>query len=177
MPLKVAILEDNLDRQGRMQAWLNDRLYMYEHFFFDEAQPLIQWLRQNLGETLVISLDHDLDLKPSADGRWLDAGTGREVADFLANQAAACPVVIHSTNYDAVLGMESVLTESGWHVAKVQPYGDLAWIDEAWWPLVKEQLRLPRRGPARTVPVPPRLDSVPEGDASPHTISPSGQPR
>ena len=40
MALKIAILEDNLDRQTAMKAWLNDRLYMYEHVFFDESAPM-----------------------------------------------------------------------------------------------------------------------------------------
>ncbi len=177
MPLKIAILEDNLDRQTRMKAWLNDRLYMYEHVFFDEARPLNQWLQENLDETLLISLDHDLDLKPSENGRWLDPGTGRDVANSLAKQTAACPIIIHSTNYDAVVGMESVLTESGWHVAKVQPYGDLAWIDEAWWPLVREQLQMPRISRSRVLPIPPSLNLASERDVQSQGISSSEHPR
>lgn len=141
MPKKIAILEDNLDRQSAMQAWLNDRLYMYEHFFFDEAPAINSWLQANLSETLLISLDHDLDLKPTGDGRWFDPGTGRDTADFLAHQVPACPVLIHSTNAPAVHGMADVLTEQGWTVGIVTPYGDLAWIDEVWWPAVKEQLK------------------------------------
>lgn len=150
MPLKIAILEDNHDRQAGMQAWLNDRLYMYEHVFFDEAAPCIQWLKANLAETLLISLDHDLDLKPSGDGRWLDPGTGRDVVDYLAGQPASCPIIIHSTNTNAVAGMESELTAAGWRVVKVLPYGDLAWISESWWPNVKQELRLPRTNPIAT---------------------------
>ena len=141
MPKKIAILEDNLDRQSAMQAWLNDRLYMYEHFFFDEAPVINYWLQANLPETLLISLDHDLDLKPTGDGRWFDPGTGRDTADFLAQQVPTCPVLIHSTNAPAVHGMTDVLTEQGWTVGIVTPYGDLAWIDEVWWPAVKQQLK------------------------------------
>lgn len=141
MPLKIAILEDNLDRQAAMKAWLSDRLYMYEHFFFDEAAPMNAWLQSNLAETLFISLDHDLELKPSGDGRWIDPGTGREVADYLALQNPACPLIIHSTNSVAVDGMMEALTQSGWSVQRVTPYGDLAWVNEAWWPAVREGLR------------------------------------
>lgn len=141
MPLKISILEDNLERQAAMKAWLTDRLYMYEHVFFDESAPFISWLRLNLAETLLISLDHDLELKPTGDGRWFDPGTGREVADFLAQQRPTCPVIIHSTNQTAVEGMLDALVQSGWNVQTVMPYGDLAWVNEAWWPMVKEQLR------------------------------------
>jgi hypothetical protein len=34
-----------------------------------------------------------------------------------------------------------VLTQTGWSVQKVMAYGDLAWVNEAWWPLVKSELR------------------------------------
>jgi len=144
MPLKVAILEDNAERQAAMQAWLSDRLYMYEHFFFDEAAPMNAWLKANLSETLLISLDHDLDLKPGGDGRWLDPGTGRDVADHLATNDPACPLIIHSTNRQAVIGMEQVLLERGWQVETVAPYGDLVWVAEAWWPMVKRLLTFNR---------------------------------
>lgn len=141
MPLKIAILEDNLDRQEAMKGWLNARLHSYEHLFFDEAAPMNAWLETNLAETLLVSLDHDLDLKPTGDGRWRDTGTGREVADWLAAHAPVCPVIIHSTNVPAADGMASVLSAAGWQVASVRPYGDLAWVGEAWWPLVREQLQ------------------------------------
>ncbi|WP_425616643.1 cyclic-phosphate processing receiver domain-containing protein [Anatilimnocola sp. NA78] len=142
MALKIAILEDNLERQQAMKAWLNDRLYMYDHVFFDESAPMITWLQTFLPETLILSLDHDLELKPTGDGRWLDPGTGREVADFLALHEAHCPVIVHSTNAPAADGMDVALRARGWHVELVKPYGDLAWVDEAWWPAIKQNLRL-----------------------------------
>lgn len=141
MPLKIAILEDNLDRQAAMQTWLTDRFYMYEHCFFDEAETMIAWLQEFLPETLFISLDHDLELKPGGERGWYDPGTGRHVADYLAQHDPVCPLLIHSTNATAADGMFELLTERGWSVAMVRPYGDLAWVNEMWWPAVKEQLR------------------------------------
>jgi hypothetical protein len=134
---KIAILEDNLDRQTAMQALLTAHFPTCEHFFCDEAELFIAWLRMNLADTLFISLDHDLELKPTGDGRWFDPGTGRMVADFLATCAPACPIIIHSTNRDAVIGMEMQLQERGWSVDIVTPYSDLVWIVEAWWPAVR----------------------------------------
>ena len=145
MQFKIAILEDNLDRQTAMKAWLENRLPHFEIFFCDEAVPFIQWLRANLAETRLISLDHDLELKPTGDGRWFDPGDGRMSADFLATREPVCPIIIHSTNCIAVIGMERVLQESGWQVETVAPYGHLAWVAEAWWPLVKRLLTVPGR--------------------------------
>lgn len=134
---KIAILEDNHDRQAAMQALLATHFPTFELFFCDEAEPFITWLRSNLTETLFISLDHDLELKPTGDGRWYDPGTGRMVADYLATCTPVCPIIIHSTNRDAVIGMEMLLQESGWRVEIVTPYGDLDWVGESWWPAVR----------------------------------------
>jgi hypothetical protein len=59
--------------------------------------------------------------KPGRDGRLLDPGTGREVADDLARRSAVCPVVIHTTNSSAAVGMEMVLREARWKTYSVYP--------------------------------------------------------
>src|SRR5438132_5373899 len=106
MAMKIAILEDNIDRQEVMRAYLTDRFYMYDICIFDDASEMITFLHEHLTDTLVISLDHDLELKPGPKGRCLDPGTGREVADYLATKEPACPVNIHTTNSQAAAGME-----------------------------------------------------------------------
>src|SRR5262249_52296668 len=65
-------------------------------------------------ETFLIGLDHDLELQPGPDGRCIDTGTGREMADYLASKAPACPVILHTTNAAAAVGMEMVLREAHW---------------------------------------------------------------
>ncbi|MEX2187996.1 MAG: hypothetical protein WD875_14420 [Pirellulales bacterium] len=55
-------------------------------------------------------------------------------------QPPACPIIIHSTNYPAAIGMEAVLSDSGWRVERVTPYGDLDWIAESWLPLAERLL-------------------------------------
>jgi hypothetical protein len=87
----------------------------------------IDWTR-----VVAIGLDHDLELLPGSDGKWVDPGTGRDVADCLARMEAGCPIVIHSTNAPAATGMQLVLEASGWDVQRVVPYGDLEWISERW---------------------------------------------
>ena len=64
MAMKIAILEDNIDRQEVMRAYLTDRFYMYDICIFDDASEMITFLHEHLTDTLVISLDHDLELKP-----------------------------------------------------------------------------------------------------------------
>src|SRR4051794_26332426 len=105
MPLKIAILEDNEDRQAVMRALLADRFSLYDIQIFDDPGTMIRFLEAHLADTLVISLDHDLDLKPGPYGRCVDPGTGREVAEYLASQQPVCPVIIHTSNAHAALGM------------------------------------------------------------------------
>ncbi len=91
MAMKIVILEDNSDRQAVMRACLADRFYPFDAHFFDDAREAIRFLDTHLTDTLVISLDHDLDLKPAADGQLVDPGTERDVADFLAQESSRLP--------------------------------------------------------------------------------------
>jgi hypothetical protein len=132
MPLKIAILEDNRDRQAAMLDRLADRFHQYEIRLFDGSDAMIAFLEESLADTLVVSLDHDLDLKEGTEGQMLDPGTGREVADYLARQTPACPVVIHTSNSVAASGMETVLQAAGWTTHRVVPFDDLQWIETEW---------------------------------------------
>src|SRR5262245_30831024 len=151
MAMKIAILEDNQDRQAVMRNWLADRFYQYDVHIFDEADEMIRFLDQHLADTLVISLDHDLELKPDPQGRLIDPGTGREVADFLAGKKPVCPVIIHTTNADAAAGMDLVLREARWQTRRVVPFDDMEWIGLNWFPAIRRAVV----GPIRK-PVPPR---------------------
>jgi len=137
MPLKIAILEDNLERLAIMRSWLADRFYMYDAHFFDESAELIRFFDDYLSECLVIALDHDLEMKPGQNGRCIDCGTGREVADYLANKNPVCPIIIHTTNADAAVGMQMVLKDAGWQTRRVIPFDDLDWIEKSWFPALR----------------------------------------
>src|SRR2546423_12419540 len=128
-----------------MRACLADRFYQYPAHFFDDAGEMIRFLDEHLADTLVISLDHDLDLKPGADGRCIDPGTGREVADYLAAKEPVCPVIIHTTNAPAAAGMELVLHDAGWQTRRVVPFGDMEWIETHWFPAVRRAIGGPIR--------------------------------
>jgi CheY-like chemotaxis protein len=140
MAMKIAILEDNLERQQVMRSCLADRFTMYDAAFFDNARDMIRFLQQHLTETLVISLDHDLDLVSAGNGQTTDPGTGREVADFLAQQNPVCPVVIHTTNSAAAEGMLAVLKDSEWKTRRVIPFDEQQWIIKEWFPIIRRAI-------------------------------------
>jgi hypothetical protein len=114
MTKKIIILEDNAERRAAMRRCLEDRFYQFETVFFDEVPALTDYLQVHLSETIVISLDHDLELMPHGDGAFADPGTGREAANFLAKTKPVCPVVIHSSNGPAAIGMEMALYGARW---------------------------------------------------------------
>jgi hypothetical protein len=130
--MKIVILEDNSERQQAMRDCLGDRFPHFEIVFFDEAAAAIGYLQDHLEEIAVVGLDHDLEIKTTPEGVLHDPGTGRQVADFLANVKPICPVVVHSSNGPAAFGMEATLRESGWKTFQVAPYGELEWIPAQW---------------------------------------------
>lgn len=136
----LAILEDNAKRREHMARLAADRLSTYEQAFFTSSAAMIEWLQANLSQVIGISLDHDLEPDPDASGPWVDPGTGREVADHLATCQATCPIVIHSTNVSAAMGMQATLEETGWLVDRITPYEDVLWISELWLPTVRKSI-------------------------------------
>jgi hypothetical protein len=141
----IAILEDNEDRKVAMGSCVAERLYPYEAHFFDNPATMIAFLASHWGDLLVIALDHDLELLPGPSGKLIDPGTGREVADYLATRAPVCPVVIHSSNSTAAVGMEMVLRDAGWKTYRVLPFEDVTWIPREWIRAVKRAARIGRK--------------------------------
>ena len=130
--MAILILEDNADRRHAMRDAIADRFAQYPTYFFATAGEFIDYLRRTDKMPLAISLDHDLDLIPIAEGRLIDPGSGRDVADYLATMKPICPIVIHSSNAIAVTGMTMALEESGWDVHRVLPDADTAWVGTRW---------------------------------------------
>ena len=149
MPLKIAIHEDNAERREAMQRCLTDRFYTFSHHFFDESGDMIRFLRDHLAETIAISLDNDLELKPAADGRMIDPGSGVEVAEFLATREPVCPVIIHTTNSSAAEKSKGLLEAAGWRTRRIVPFDDMSWIEADWY----FALRRAVVGPIRRKPV------------------------
>ena len=133
----IVVLEDNSERIAAMEECLADKFPFFERRFFRTAPAALEWLADHLPRAVCVSLDHDLEPATANDP---DPGTGREVADFLAQRAGQCPVIIHSTNRIAAEGMEFVLHEAGWVVERVAPYDSCRWIGEAWLPRVRQAI-------------------------------------
>src|SRR3569623_156109 len=123
-----------------MRARLSEHFPAREHVFFPSSADMREYLRANLQDLVLISLDHDLELQIGPNGETRDLGTGREVADYLASCAPASPVIIHSTYHWASIGMQSVLREAGWKAVRIVPFADLNWIDIAWLPRVRRAI-------------------------------------
>jgi CheY-like chemotaxis protein len=140
MAMKIVILEDNADRQAVMRACLADRFYTFDAHFFDDSAEMIRFLEAHLGETILISLDNDLDMETGPDGRSVDCGTGCQVAEFLAKKAPACPVIIHTTNSRAADTMRRELREAGWKTHRVVPFDDTEWIKADWFFAVRRAI-------------------------------------
>lgn len=149
MSMKIVILEDNADRQAAMRACLADRFSTFETKIFDSSAEMIQYLREHLSETLAIALDHDLELRPDGKGGVIDLGTGREVADYLATREPVCPVIIHTSNTVAEVGMRMALQDAGWRTKRVVPFDDVHWIATDWFRAMRRAIV----GPIRKVTV------------------------
>jgi hypothetical protein len=132
----VAILEDNDDREAAMKREISKLLHNCIAISFADAHDMIKWIEKNLLRVTLFSLDHDLNEK-SAVAAAHDLGTGRDVADFLATLLPTCPVIIHSSNAAAALGMSEQLRLAGWPISRVYPHDDIQWISDDWSQQVK----------------------------------------
>ena len=131
VPRVLAILEDNAARVCAMRACLAQISPDAHARFFDNAQQMIAWLGKHLAEVDLLSLDHDLPVR-FENGKSIDSGTGRHVADYLASVRPTCPVIIHSSNDACAVGMFYALKDADWHCSRVYPRDGEAWIADAW---------------------------------------------
>ena len=132
MPDYVAILEDCPGRAAEMRACLGELLPNHRHVLFDDAGEMIAWLGAHLGEVALISLVHDLPLPTKRKGPSSDPGTGRMVADYLADQPPVCPVIVHSSSDHFAPGMLQVLIEQAWPCRRVYTFDEHRWVRAAW---------------------------------------------
>lgn len=135
----VAVLEDDAGRVAEMRECLREVLPRYEPVFFDDAGAMIGWLKEHLGEVVLMSLDHDLPVRVGEDGRVVDCGTGRMVADYLAEWPETCPVIVHSSNEFCAPGMVRESVDAGWSVVRVRPGAEERWVRRGW--AIEELLR------------------------------------
>jgi hypothetical protein len=123
-----------------MRACVADRFYTFDAHIFDNPRDTIRFLEVHLAETLVISLDNDMELLTGPDGRAVDPGEGVEVARFLATREPICPVLIHTTNARAAEEMKRILTAADWKTKRVVPFDDMNWIPTDWFAAMRRAI-------------------------------------
>jgi hypothetical protein len=158
----VVVLEDDEDRTAAMRRLLTRDYPRYPVRFFDNAPDLIDWLRQPGVRLALLCLDHDLGPNRRRDGEVFDPGTGRDVVDYLLTWEPACPVIVHSSNGPAAVGMRQALKEAGWVHARVVPLNDLEWVDLAWRAKVRKYLGTPAATTGQGTDPPGGLPTAPE---------------
>lgn len=158
MPGIIVVLEDSEERIGAMGDRLKSSFSEWSYIFFNNAPDAIAWLKGRLQDCVLISLDRDLGPSWNRDGQLFDPGVGRDVVDYLITQPPQCPVIIHSSNSDAAVGMEMALAEHNWSVERVIPFQHLdssnsaEWIDRDWAEAIARLLAESRERPSRPKP-------------------------
>ena len=128
----IAILEDNADRVSAMSHVAHALLPDFDIYQTDDANTMVDWLKEHLLEVAVISLDHDLPIERDADGKLVDHGDGMAVANYLAGQLPVFPVIVHTSNSSAGDQMVRVLRKADWPVERVRPFDSSSWVGREW---------------------------------------------
>ncbi len=133
----ILILEDDEDRiQGFRSAVASLGREVGVRVWRD-APSMVAECAACLTKACFISLDHDLAVVPGE----ADPGTGLDVAEFLSLHPPACPVILHTTNFDRRLAMQNRLRAAGWTVAMVPPR-EPDWIEASWLPTARRLVGL-----------------------------------
>jgi|ERR1043166_2501933 ADP-ribosylglycohydrolase len=140
---QVLLLEDNAERTEAFRSAINQLGSDYEIRIWKDAPAMLAECVDCFDQTILISLDHDLNPCP---GAVAEPGTGLEVAKFLAGYLPFCPVIIHSSNTDCAWSMHNELRFAGWTVDRVGPIGE-DWIQKLWLPKARQILEA---GPSNT---------------------------
>jgi hypothetical protein len=140
VPHLIAILEDDPGRTAEMRRCV-DLLGGTAECAFAESAPGMIALLDDVGPAVsLVSLDHDLRPLRDPEGPSRDAGTGMEVADWLAGREVYCPILVHTSDNLAASGMVRVMEEAGARAERIVPGGDLAWVEASWLPAVLRAL-------------------------------------
>ena len=99
---------------------------------------MIRDLPGHLPNATLLSLDFDLIPDSKSTG---DPGSGLDVCAFLATQDPVCPIILHSSNEQAVWEMLFKLGEGNWETdwLRHDPLG-VVWIGTLWLPKVRSYL-------------------------------------
>ncbi|MHC4248654.1 MAG: cyclic-phosphate processing receiver domain-containing protein [Planctomycetota bacterium] len=140
MPHLIAILEDDPGRTAEMRRCV-DILGGTAECVFAESAPGMMAVLEDIGPAVsLVSLDHDLRPLSDADGKSRAAGTGMEVAEWLAECGAYCTILVHTSDNLAARGMVSAMELAGVKAERIVPWGDLEWVEASWLPAVLRAL-------------------------------------
>ena len=132
----ILVLESNPVHGATMHAALEPHGLTDVTNFFDNSPDAISWLSRNLMHCGVISLNHDLGPERIRDERMFDPGTGRDVANYLAERTPVCSVILHTDNFFIRPRMQSILDGGGWVHTYVSPRNGDHWVGKDWLPCV-----------------------------------------
>ncbi len=132
----IFVLENDPVRIGAMRESLESSMLAGSATFIDNAPDAVAWLSRNLGRCGVISLDHDLGGEQMRDGCSFDPGSGRDIANYLAERTPVCPVLLHTDNFFVRPGIISVLESGSWKHSFVSPGNGIAWVSREWLPQI-----------------------------------------
>lgn len=142
----ILMLEDNDERIAAFQKAVASLGTGFDLKVWRDAPTMIAECEPYFPQTVLISLDHDLNPQP---GATQDPGTGLDVAKYLAECRPVCPLIIHSTNADRAYSMHNELRFADWIAERVGPIGN-DWVEKMWLPKAKEFMaEHPNTWPAR----------------------------
>ncbi|MBL4847233.1 MAG: hypothetical protein JKY65_17070 [Planctomycetes bacterium] len=129
MAQDLVLLEDTPGRVRAVERWLEGRSEL-NLVHRSKAKDLIAWLEEHLANAVLISLDYHLG------GAGPGAGSGFDVALWLAKQEPSCPVIIHTSDGTAGGYLADALDAGGWKTVSS------AFSEESWGPLAAKLLDL-----------------------------------
>jgi hypothetical protein len=133
----IAILERDPARTAIMNAWLEDRLVMYEHLFFKFASDMIQEITQRPSVVLALCIGEGSE----QDRDFQSENAFEFISEYLLKQTERFPVLLHAFNFRHLQDAEKLLIQAGWQVDRVQAMQGTDWIADSWYPALKRSLR------------------------------------
>lgn len=132
----IFVLENDPVRIGAMRESLESSMLSAAATMIDNVPDAVLWLSRHLPHCGVISLDHDLGGEQIRDGGPFDPGSGRDIANYLAERTPVCPVLLHTDNFFVRPRMVSILESGSWEHSFVSPGNGVAWVVRDWLPQI-----------------------------------------
>lgn len=128
-----------------IERFAREKLRGYQVVTCTSLVHVVEWLKEDLGSTALISLDDDMGGSRVELGEMLDPGTMAEVATAITKCKPCCPVVLNMAQEQARDFMK-ILMSARWLTYWAKPTGG-HWLRQDWLSAVRRALRdgRPRR--------------------------------